>query len=97
MAAEEGTAAPDATDVSPLISLLSDPAMLVGLGLIAAGTAFYVASRPAPVKPPLPLDNQSIEMPVSALPHAVQLERLHGDSCKYTGVMYSPALPPPRF
>ena len=68
MAVEEGTAAPDATEVSPLISLLSDPAMLVGLGLIAAGTAYYVASRPAAMKPPIPLDNQSIELPVSALP-----------------------------
>ena len=50
---------------SPLISFLSDPATLVGLGLIAAGTAYYMASRPVPVKPPLPLDNQSLEMPVS--------------------------------
>ena len=60
MAAEEGS------EISPLVSLLSDPAVLVGLGLVAAGTAYYMANRPAPMKPPIPLDNQSIELPVSS-------------------------------
>ena len=54
--------------LAALKSLLSDPAVLVGLGLIAAGTAYYMANRLAPMKPPLPLDNQSLEMPVSFLP-----------------------------
>lgn len=48
-----------------LVNFLSDPATLVSLGVIAAGTAYYLSTRPTPVKPPIPLDNQSIELPVS--------------------------------
>ena len=49
-----------------LVNFLSDPATLVSLGVIAAGTAYYLSTRPTPVKPPIPLDNQSIELPVSS-------------------------------
>ena len=47
-----------------LVNFLSDPATLVSLSVIAAGTAYYLSTRPTPVKPPIPLDNQSIELPV---------------------------------
>ena len=50
---------------SSLASFLSDPATLVSLGLMAAGAAYYFASRPTAVRPPYPLDNQSVELPVS--------------------------------
>lgn len=49
-----------------LVNFLSDPATLVSLGIIAAGTAYYLSTRPTPVKPPIPLDKQSIELPVSS-------------------------------
>ena len=51
---------------SALVSFLSDPALLAALAAVAAGAAWYIKSRPNPaVKPPIPLDNQSIELPVS--------------------------------
>ena len=55
-------AVPGAT--SAVVSL-SDPATLVGLGVVAAGAAYYLATRPTPVTFPVPLDNQSLELPVS--------------------------------
>ena len=54
---------------SALVGFLSDPATLVGLGVVAAGTAYYLSSRAAPFVPPVPLDNQTTEVPVSLLPH----------------------------
>ncbi|KAL5484650.1 hypothetical protein EMCRGX_G021180 [Ephydatia muelleri] len=53
-------AVPAAT--SSLVSLLSDPATLVGLSVVAAGAAYYV-TRPTPIRFPVPLDNQSLELP----------------------------------
>ena len=55
-------AVPGAT--SAVVSLLSDPATLVGLGAVAAGAAYYLATRPTPVTFPVPLDNQSLELAV---------------------------------
>ena len=52
---------------SALVNFLSDPATLAALAAVAAGAAWYISSRPSPVKPPIPLDNQSIELPVSRL------------------------------
>ena len=49
---------------SALMNFLSDPATLIGLGVIAAGTAYYLSTRPSPANPPVPLDNQSLELPV---------------------------------
>lgn len=57
----------DSSSALALMSFLSDPATLVSLGVIAAGTAYYLLTRPTPVKPPIPLDNQSLELPVSKL------------------------------
>ena len=53
------------TGSSALVNFLSDPATLIGLGMVAAGAAYYLASRTTPVSPPVPLSNQSTEMPVS--------------------------------
>ena len=50
---------------SALVNFLSDPATLAALAAVAAGAAWYISSRPSPIKPPIPLDNQSIELPVS--------------------------------
>ena len=58
---------PDSSSALALMSFLSDPATLVSLGVIAGGTAYYLLTRPPPVKPPIPLDNQSLELPVSNL------------------------------
>ena len=49
---------------SVLVNFLSDPATLISLGVIAAGTAYYLSTRPTPTTPPIPLDNQSLELPV---------------------------------
>ena len=50
-----------------LVNLLSDPATLIGLGVVAVGTAYYMATRPRAQNSSIPLDNQSIELPVSAI------------------------------
>ena len=50
---------------SALVNFLSDPATLVGLGVVAAGTAYYLSSRVTPFVPPVPLANQTSEVPVS--------------------------------
>ena len=50
-----------------LVSFLSDPATLIGLGVVAAGTAYYMATRPRAQNSTIPLDIQSIEIPVSAM------------------------------
>lgn len=48
-----------------LVGFLSDPATIAGLAAIAVGTAWYLSSRaPAPVKPPVAVDNQSLELTV---------------------------------
>lgn len=52
---------------SALVNFLSDPATLAALAAVAAGAAWYISSRPSPVKPPIQLDHQSIELPVSRL------------------------------
>eukprot|EP00731_Ephydatia_muelleri_P024784 Em0016g1055a len=49
-------------ETSSVMSMLSDPATLVGLGAVAAGAAYYV-TRPTPIRFPVPLDNQSLELP----------------------------------
>ena len=51
-------------ETSSVVSVLSDPATLVGLGAVAAGAAYYLATRPTPIRFPVPLDNQSLELPV---------------------------------
>ena len=45
-----------------MAGFFTDPATLVGLGAVAAAAAYYVATRPTPMKPPFPLDNQSVEL-----------------------------------
>ena len=50
---------------SALVNFLSDPATLIGLGVVAAGAAYYLSSQPRPKPPPIPLDNQTSEIPVS--------------------------------
>lgn len=45
-----------------LVGFLSDPSTLMALGAVAVGTAWYLSSGGRPSKPPLPLDNQSIEI-----------------------------------
>ena len=45
-----------------MADFFADPATLVGLGAVAAAAVYYVATRPAPSKPPYPLDNQSVEL-----------------------------------
>ena len=45
-----------------MADFFTDPATLVGLGTVAAAVAYYVATRPAPMKLPYPLDNQSVEL-----------------------------------
>lgn len=50
---------------SALVNFLSDPATLVSLGVIAAGTAYYLSTRPAPMRTPFPIDKQSLELTVS--------------------------------
>lgn len=50
-----------------LVGFLSDPATLIGLGVVAAGTAYYMATRPRAQNSTIPLDIQSIELPVSAM------------------------------
>lgn len=52
------------TSGSALVNFLSDPATLVGLGVVAAGAAYYLSSRATPIVPPVPLSNQSLEIPV---------------------------------
>ena len=53
-----------ADEASGLVNFLSDPATLVGLGVVAAGAAYYLTSRTAPFVPPVSLANQSTEIPV---------------------------------
>lgn len=49
-----------------LVGFLSDPATLAGLAAIAVGTAWYLSTRsPTAAKPPVPVDNQSLELTVS--------------------------------
>ncbi len=50
-----------------LVGFLSDPTTLFTLGAVAVGTAWYLSSSPSAVKPPVPLDNQSVEIPVRIL------------------------------
>jgi len=45
-----------------MADFFSDPATLVGLGAVAGAAVYYVATRPTPMKPPYPLDNQSVEL-----------------------------------
>ena len=45
---------------------LSDPATLIGLGTVAALAAYYLFTRPRPLKSRIPLDRQSVELPVMA-------------------------------
>ena len=47
-----------------LIGFLSEPTTLFALGAVAVGTALYLGNSPSPIKPPVPLDNQSVEIPV---------------------------------
>ena len=47
-----------------LVEFLSDRTTLLALGAVAVGTAVYLSSSPTPVKPPVPLNNQSVEIPV---------------------------------
>ena len=52
-------------DSNALVTFLSDPATLVGLGVVAAGTAYYMMTRPQAQVSTVPLDNQTVELPVS--------------------------------
>ena len=53
------------SDSNAVVAFLSDPATLVGLGVIAFGTAYYMATRPSPGKLAVPRDSQSVEQSVS--------------------------------
>ena len=48
-------------------SFLTDPSFLVGLGLVTAGALYYAATRRQREKISVPLDNQSIELPVKTI------------------------------
>lgn len=48
-----------------LVQWLSDPATLIGLGTVAALAAYYLFTRPKPLKSRIPLERQSVELPVS--------------------------------
>lgn len=50
-----------------LVQWLSDPATLIGLGTVAALAAYYLFTRPKPLKSRIPLERQSVELPVSPL------------------------------
>ena len=50
---------------SALVNFISDPATLIALGVVAAGAAYYLSSQPRPTPLPVPLDNQTSEVPVS--------------------------------
>ena len=49
-----------------LVGFLSDPTTLMALGAVAVGTALYLSSSSPPIKPPVPLDSQCMEIPVRA-------------------------------
>lgn len=61
---------------SALVNFLSDPATLVGLGVVAVGTAYYLSSRTTPFSPPVPLGNQTSVIPVSLPPHTLSYKSL---------------------
>ena len=65
---------------SQLLSLLHDPSTLVGLVLVTVFAVYYVLSRPRPRKSSIPLDNQSIELPVSCFRTKLKHVRLCFDS-----------------
>ena len=61
---QQASSVPAMAEESALVSFLSDPATLVGLGVVAAGAAYYLSSRATPFAPPVPLGNQTVEIPV---------------------------------
>ena len=46
---------------------LQDPAVVAGLGAVAAASMYYLASRPAPQPCPVDPQKQSFELPASIL------------------------------
>ena len=50
-----------------LVTFLADPSTLLALGAAAVGTAWYLSRSATPVEMPVPVDNQSLEVPVSQL------------------------------
>ena len=62
-----GSPCPGSNAIPPMsdwLSFLSSQSTLIGLGTVAAATAYYIASRPMPFQSLVDLDNQSIELPV---------------------------------
>ena len=49
------------------LKYLRDPAVVAGLGAVAAASMYYLASRPTPQPCPVDPQNQSFELPVSIL------------------------------
>ncbi len=54
------------SDSTSVVSFLSDPSTLLALSAVAVGTAWYLSRSSPSVRPVVPLDNQSLEIPVSA-------------------------------
>ena len=55
------------SDSGSLVTFLADPSTLLALGAVAVGTAWYFNRSATPVETPVPIDNQSLEVPVSQL------------------------------
>ena len=55
------------SDSGSLVTFLADPSTLLALGAVAVGTAWYLSRSATPVETPVPVDNQSLEVPVSQL------------------------------
>jgi len=53
------------SDAGSVVSFLSEPSTLLALSAVAVGTAWYLSRGTPGVKSLVPLDNQSLEVPVS--------------------------------
>lgn len=52
-------------EMDQYLQYVGGPAGALALTCVAAGSAYYLANRPTPCKPLVPLDSQSIIPPVS--------------------------------
>lgn len=53
------------SESSSLVGFLSEPSTLLALGAVAVGAAWYLNSSTEPTKPPVPLENQSLEVKIN--------------------------------
>lgn len=65
------------SDSDSVVTFLSDPSTLLALGAVAMATAWYLNRSAIPVKPLVPLDNQSLEVPVSLLAGYTYIVRMN--------------------